>query len=308
LKNAIEQAHKEVALKKVGDQKAKLGRPRRSLGPAASTLAESPQLVCVEISSVVVDAEGKVAAAAVAPAPENNLPKIFRLHADKFNAFKEARVAVNSLATKFKNDPTRADPGRSQRGMKDEQAKEVVDTMQPLLPKDHEVKLEHLHDGQAQDMRVTVFAVAHGRTTASAENGHLASHRLGFKGTRRMICTQTLPLLEFLTGTGAKVELQKCYHWLKTVTTDAAKLYIEADTTKHAIYHATVGPGDVLFLPAGWAFVEVIGTQDFIGVRRQHISGADKVVLSEINRWLLSVEAPNATLQRAVDCLTMIEA
>jgi len=102
--------------------------------------------------------------------------------------------------------------------------------------------------------------------------------------------------------------LQRAYHWLKTVTADAAKTFLEA-SAEHTIMHATVGPHDVLYLPPGWIFFEkVVGNSDFAGVRLQHLSLTDLPELSALSTYLMGLGKPNANLQMAVDCLALAEA
>ena len=100
---------------------------------------------------------------------------------------------------------------------------------------------------------------------------------------------------------------KQAYHWLKAVTVDAAKAF-KGRHGEGSLSYATVGPGDLLYLPAGWTYYEKVGNQDFIGIKHVHIGLADMTVLEDINKTLPALEAPNASLQAALDCLAMCDA
>ena len=71
---------------------------------------------------------------------------------------------------------------------------------------------------------------------------------------------------------------------------------------------ATVGPSDLMYLPAGWICYEKVGPQDFIGARKPHLAGADLDIMEKLNRHLITADAPSPQLQAALDCLITAEA
>ncbi len=75
-----------------------------------------------------------------------------------------------------------------------------------------------------------------------------------------------------------------------------------AKSEKHMVYSATVGPGDCVFVPAGYLFFERVSGADFLGIRQPVLSIKSLPILKEINSKL---ETPSAPLLRAVDCLTI---
>ena len=122
-------------------------------------------------------------------------------------------------------------------------------------------------------------------------------------GSRRVVCTPLHQLLEFLSAGQQRTDLQRAYHWLKTVTFDAMKLYPH----RASVYFATMGEGDLLHLPAGYCFFEIIpGRHDFCGVRVPYISAADSSEFEKLNIYLLALEAPSKPLQHVVDCLELL--
>ena len=50
----------------------------------------------------------------------SKVPIIFRLHANTVNGIEGLTAQLETLETKFSNDPSRADPGRLQRKISDE--------------------------------------------------------------------------------------------------------------------------------------------------------------------------------------------
>lgn len=86
------------------------------------------------------------------------------------------------------------------------------------------------------------------------------------------------------------------------MTQDGAKNFVGLN---HPMLYATVGPGDALFLPAGWIFAEHVDSMDFIGARMQFMSSADSEHLTELSTYLVSAGSPNALLQKVVDALTI---
>ena len=134
--------------------------------------------------------------------------------------------------------------------------------------------------------------------------------RLGIQGTRTLILAPTPQLLEHLTtiGGGTPVALAAVNHWIKTATVESAKAFVDASKGQAELFTCTVGPGDLLSLPAGYVFYEKIqAATDFVGVRQPILAMSGLKALSEISRHLIRIESPSMPLQRAVDCLALAE-
>ena len=313
LENAMNDATKEIAKQQqlASGQEGLAtgrgrGRPRKHPAVApASVLIEQPSVVAIDIPSVVVSNGGKLASEI--PVAK---PTILRLHTDVMGQFDGIRNIIVALGAKFKNDPSRAEPGRSQRGLPKDAGMDMMATLHGYFPTDHILPSTKIMEKLKDILNPVAFIIAKGRLTTSAEAAHLPTCRLGFVGTRSVVCTPTRSLLEYLSksGGGAKCDVQRAYHWLKTVTTDAAKTFLEA-SAEHTIMHATVGPHDVLYIPPGWIlFEKIVGNLDFVGVRLQHLSLTDLPELSALSTYLMGLGKPSTNLQMAVDCLALAEA
>ena len=100
--------------------------------------------------------------------------------------------------------------------------------------------------------------------------------------------------------------IKEAYHWFKSTTVDSAKTF-KAQNSTNKIFGATVGEGDIVYLPAGWTNFEKILGADFIGIRRALLGAGDVSALEPLNKLLLTQSAPNSTLQSALDCLVMLD-
>ena len=120
--------------------------------------------------------------------------------------------------------------------------------------------------------------------------------------------TPVLDILEHLseTGGGKKFELSAAFDWLKTATKETTNVFLGKDTRR--IYHCTVGPGDVLWVPPAYAFFERISSNDFVGVRRPVILAKDQPIFDAVNRYLLAVKKPHSGVQKTLDCLVLNQA
>ena len=210
--------------------------------------------------------------------------------------------------TKFKTDPARVDPGRSQRKLKEEAAAKFSELIAKIFPSERVLPVDKLSQNLKKDMVTTLFAIAKGRTTCSAEAGHLPVVRFGMTGTRQPICSRTEMLMQHVASAAStpRRSPKQAYHWLKSASVDAAKAYKGKHGDKSLLV-ATVGPNDLFYLPAGWAYFEKVGGNDFIGVRHVHLGLPDMATLTSINKYLIAQQSPNPSLQAAVDCLAMNE-
>ena len=297
------------------EQEGAKGRGKRARGskkaaePAAVAFAEQPSGIAADIGSVVVKADGTLASEL-----DVSAPAILRLEASHFTQENIAAIKATtlpSLEVKFKNDPAKLASGRSQRSLPSEQEKQISDLILKCFPKDHVLAREKLTEKVNKEILVpAAFVVAKDQVTTSAEAGHLATCRVGMGGTRCVVCVRSLALLDYLTKTGTgggKATLPAAYQWLKSASVAAAKSFTESTDDK-VLFHATVGAQDVLYLPEGWMFYEKITSKsNFLGVRLQFLSLKGFQHLEQINSYLLALGKPNATLQSAVDCLSLAE-
>ncbi|CAK0826858.1 unnamed protein product, partial [Prorocentrum cordatum] len=316
LKNAIDDAKKDTQKDKASDAQVaaaggrKRGRPKKQAKPEATLMVDNWAQACDSMKSV---------AAGDQITPEDmKLPLIVRIGVGPEIQKFVPEDDLSKFELKFKTDPSRDEPGRCQKKIKPEGVEAFSSKIGAIFPglladsKTTEAVKAHL--------TTTLFAVAKGRTTCSAEAGHLAVVRFGIKalgmcisgapgaleGTREIICAPTAAIMEY-SGIESKgpATLKEAYHWLKNATVEATKNY-KTQKASNKLFGATVGPGDIAYLPAGWTYFEKIMGADFIGVRRALLAPADISALDGLNKLLITKSAANATLQGALDCLVML--
>ena len=86
-----------------------------------------------------------------------------------------------------------------------------------FMPDNYFVDEAQISESMAKDFVVTAFAIARGRTTCSAEAGHLPVLRFGAKGQRQVICTPTMSLLDHMS-TKTRCSPKEANHWFKSLT------------------------------------------------------------------------------------------
>ena len=91
-----------------------------------------------------------------------------------------------------------------------------------------------------------------------SELNYLGTCRLQVLGSRKIVCTEALRMLRYLdkvSHQGMPQSVMKDVHsWLKTATLENGKNFKEA--AGGPMYHATLGPGDALWLPPGWVYYD----------------------------------------------------
>ena len=154
-----------------------------------------------------------------------------------------------------------------------------------------------------KDLLPNIVLVAGDKITASCDFGYLPTLRAIYKGTREVYACDVLRIIEHLGDKQAyKVEPKAAYDWLKTASDAEVKSFTSA-SPENKLFFATVGPRDVLFLPAGFCFLEKILKVDLAAIKCSLLSTKDGDRLDKINRHLLAIDKPSAALQRYTDCL-----
>jgi hypothetical protein len=260
--------------------------------------------VCVSIPSLALADDGTVKPDDKA-AVTFTTPIIFKLNSQQMSdegPLTEAIKCCQTLAEKFKNDNTRNEGGRMHRRLTNEANAELKKVIETLLPPGLLLPDAKLTAAVKVDLGQSTFAVARDRVTCSPEYGHIANIRLGIKGVRYIVLAPTFLLMQALSSGPGLIDPGKLNHWLKTVTTDGMTAFM-SKSDAHKIYYATVGPGDCVFVPAGYIFYErVTAGGDFIGLRQPLLGLKSLPVLKEIHSKL---EITSEALLRAMDCLTI---
>jgi hypothetical protein len=229
------------------------------------------------------------------------LPNILRCSEGTLRLIKKLKAATKTLAQKFKNSPTYCNPGRASKKIVDEDLVEAKSMFNKLVA-NQVAPPANLTD----TLSPSLFAIAKCSTIACAEPNHFTSLRLTLEGNRTIVAVQTKPLLDYLTSQtpGSAVMLKYVYAWLVTCTRENAKAFMATQSTP-SMFVATIGPNDVLYLPAGWCYLEHVGSLDVVGVRSQYLLKSDRENLDVINNILIKSGKPNEHMQSAVDKLVL---
>ena len=96
------------------------------------------------------------------------------------------------------------------------------------------------------------------------------------------------------------------WKWLKTATMDDLKTF-KATTGEH-IYHVSVGPKDILYMPAAYVFLEQVGHCDFVGIRALTVQKSQFKALEALQKLFMGLELPpSKVLTCAVDSLALAD-
>ena len=151
---------------------------------------------------------------------------------------------------------------------------------------------------------MATFAIAPGKVTCSADAAHMPTARYGYAGNREMKCAPTLSLMQHLTKmTGATPDPKKIYDWLKTASPEAIAAYDSSAGEAGRMHTATVGPSDIIFLPAAWTFHETNKGADFVGMRAVLFFPGDLDQLDEMKNHLVACCKPNQVLEDVIGAL-----
>jgi hypothetical protein len=208
---------------------------------------------------------------------------------------------MEALDKRFKKDASYESPGRAQRVFPDDigssldarfvEEKLVVDALP--VPSTS----EKLFD----ETKAVAFTVKKNLDTCGCEPGYLPSMRFGLRGNRSIVLVNFVAFSSFaestVPGTGASARAVN--HFFKTMGAETFKEY----QTKGQIYACTVGPNDLMYVPAGYLFYESVANTDFVGARATFLRKVDACALSEIQRHFASIGKENVLAQAAADFL-----
>jgi hypothetical protein len=180
-----------------------------------------------------------------------------------------------------------------------------------LLPKAWAIPFDKLgHGSISKELKPFAFAIAPEKETTGVEAGLLPTLRLGFKGSREMLCMQAKALMEHIAKDNEGRTLptiKQASTWLRDASAEKVNQIIDGGPGNMS-FRCTVGPQDMLLLPAGWAFSErVKGNVDYHGLRYQFLHLGDLALMEFFNNTAIAQGKPNETLQHAIDFLTLYE-
>ena len=244
-------------------------------------------------------------------------PLVFTLRPDDTALGSEGELtkAGSAFLERFKKDPARVTAGRGQRNA----PIGVVDVMEDLVKNifEGDVLLPKIVP-EGININDTIFGVIKDKQTFNAETGFLPSIRIGLGGSRVVVTTRFQPLFQYLQHIGTiaigasgnpeavKKHMSALYSWRKTAAQEDWKRFKAATTQE--VYHCTVCPNDILYIPTGFAWGEKISGADFVGVRSMLLLRSEYKNLESFQRFLMSIDSPkNAILDFAVDALSLAD-
>ena len=124
----------------------------------------------------------------------------------------------------------------------------------------------------AECMTAHIFGIRASHVTFANEKCFLPTLRICRSGTRNVVMTPITSIEAYLLAMGSdKFDYadvshvrQRCASFLKNLKKEALQAYI----VHHPLLQVTVGPGDSLFVPAGWFFAErAMASEMVLGVR-----------------------------------------
>eukprot|EP00969_Alexandrium_andersonii_P266949 11797256-Alexandrium_andersonii.AAC.1 len=115
-------------------------------------------------------------------------------------------------------------------------------------------------------MAMTTFGIAKNHETSTCEAGHFSCQRLSISGTRSIVFVKVLDVAAFLESMGEQmvnIHPQKVYAFLKEANNDTMAKF----AASHSVFHATVGPKELVHTPCGWAFAgRTMRNADVVGI------------------------------------------
>ena len=127
----------------------------------------------------------------------------------------------------------------------------------------------------AMTLQPALFAVTGGRDGVYLERDYLPSLRLSCKGFREVALS---PLEEWLASDAGPGQIAAAQRGLLDASLEQVK-------AANKLVWATIGPDDVLYVPAGWITAEAVpagNTQDVIGVRQSFLLPCQKEAMQKL--------------------------
>jgi hypothetical protein len=172
-----------------------------------------------------------------------------------------------------------------------------------------------LPDSLKVDSEVSMFAVVDTWSKPATETNHLATLRMNFRGSKSMLLVRTLDVIDYMSNELMKEKVRPVdvLEFVKTLSKCTAVAYSTWLTARSGnscpyIYQICVGPSDLVYVPAGYVFMEECHRPiDSVGIRRQILRQSDLPTLEKLSKHLASVEKKSPGLQEVVDMLIMRE-
>ena len=151
-----------------------------------------------------------------------------------------------------------------------------------------------------------VFVIASGYTRVANEKQYMSCLRLSLQGTRTVVMMRMLALCEVMQERGVTdMSQSKIWTFLQNATVE-----ILAEVLKRgAVWHGTVGAGDILFVPPGFVLWEsVVGEKDVCGIRMPILQNSPAMMAEFRDLQCHCVEYKKQSLEHILRVLEVVAA
>ena len=144
---------------------------------------------------------------------------------------------------------------------------------------------------------------------SAAERGHLACCRYSFSGTREVVLCPEEAIYAFLQikNPGFKPSFKELWTFFRMMDGPLLQKFIESEAGTSNVFFCTVGPGEVLLVPAAWCVCESVkGSESCVGLRRSYVDPEDAQAGKRL-RAVMQELSPDGTSQ-TLTCLLLKQA
>ena len=189
------------------------------------------------------------------------------------------RPFLDKIAAKFRNHALRGTDGRAVKRISDETlagrcAQGLVAALPPATLVDTSTEERQRHP----NLMPVGLVVVPDRDFFAVEADGLASLRLAVEGSRTVVCAPYSTMREVIRltdGIDSRVSLKHACTFLKHLTVEQATNF----PGEMGLFKGTMGPGDIMYMPAGFIVAEVMHNKvDFLGVRLSVLANDQKAV------------------------------
>lgn len=120
-------------------------------------------------------------------------------------------------------------------------------------------------------MEPSIYAIAEKTIGPMTEIHHLATIRMQIKGSRKVITAKTSEIFAYLAAKKSEpVSLSHVHSFLTNLNGETLKDFVESRSA--SVYFFDIPNLSFFYLPAGFAYLEIVGQADVVGVRMQMIA------------------------------------
>ena len=189
------------------------------------------------------------------------------------------RPLLDKIASKFRNHTLRGTDGRAVKRISDEAlASRCAQGLVAALPPATLIDTSTEERQKRPNLMPVGLVVVPDRDFFAAEADGLASLRLAVEGSRTVVCASYSTLRDVIRltdGIESRVSLKHACTFLKHLTVEQATAF----PSTMGLFKGTMGPGDIMYMPAGFIVAEVMHNKvDFLGVRLSVLANDQKAI------------------------------